>query len=141
MTRTTFNRLLTILQPYIKEQTAASETDTFYIHNGPITADMRLGAALRYYSGGCPLDIMSVFGMSHTEVLASVTIITKAINSVPDFVIEYPYCHTQQKKIANQFHQKSGADFSVCAGAIDGILIWILKPHKKECEKVGCASA
>ena len=44
------------------------------IPNGPITPSICLGAALRYFVGGSPYNIMCVFGISYSEVLASVWI-------------------------------------------------------------------
>ena len=42
------------------------------IPNGVISPSMRLGAAIQYFSGGSPFDIMCVFGVSYSEVLSSV---------------------------------------------------------------------
>ena len=36
--------------------------------------------------------------------------------------------------------KKSQAGFDNCVGAIDGMLVWIEKPNKKECRKVGVGS-
>jgi hypothetical protein len=52
----------------------------------------------------------------------------------------YPSDHCEQRAIAHGFRQVSEADFDCCAGAIDGILIWIHKPSEKECESIGCSS-
>jgi hypothetical protein len=38
-------------------------------------------------------------------------------------------------KIAQRFKNVSGIPFENCAGAIDGILIWIEKPTEKEAKK------
>eukprot|EP00956_Cyclotella_meneghiniana_P007175 scaffold9759_cov64-Cyclotella_meneghiniana.AAC.1 len=39
--------------------------------NGDITTSVRLACALRYFSGGSPYDIMSNFGVSHSEMMDS----------------------------------------------------------------------
>ena len=39
------------------------------------------------------------------------------------------------------YKEKSGALFPCVIGAIDGILIWILKPSRKECDVAGCQEA
>lgn len=36
--------------------------------NGAITTEIRLAAALRYFAGGCALDIALVFGINHWDV-------------------------------------------------------------------------
>jgi hypothetical protein len=73
------------------------------------------------------------------EVMKSVWRVIDAVNNHPMFDIESPASHMRQQQIAKEFERKSGADFKCCAGAIDGILIWIHKPTKKRCaEEAGC---
>ena len=45
------------------------------IWNGPISPSIRLGAALRYFAGGLPYDIVLAFGVSYSEMLTSVWIV------------------------------------------------------------------
>jgi hypothetical protein len=107
--------------------------------NGPIANATRVAVALRYFAGGSPCDIAPLFGIGHVDVTRSVWRVVEATNNLDEFRIEYPSCHKAQKKIAKGFHEKSGAGFACCAGAIDGILIWIHKPMIKCCEEAGCA--
>ena len=39
--------------------------------------------------------------------------------------------------IAQVFEQASAVGFSNCAGAVDGVLIWIIKPTKKDASAAG----
>jgi hypothetical protein len=103
--------------------------------NGTISTSVRLACALRYYAGGSVYDIMSSYGISHTEVFESVWYVVDAVNA--SFNINYPRNHDEQKKIAAEFKAVSAVEFDVCAGAIDGILIWILKPPLEDAEAVG----
>ncbi len=41
-------------------------------------------------------------------------------------------------KIADKFEKVSEVKFNSCAGAIDGILIWILKPSEEDANDAGC---
>jgi hypothetical protein len=107
------------------------------IPNGPITTSIRLGAALRYFAGGSAYDIMCVFGISYTEVLLSMWIIVESINNCPQFDISYPESVEEQRKIAAGFKAASAPGIQNCAGAIDGILIWMLKPSLKEASRSG----
>jgi hypothetical protein len=59
-----------------------------------------------------------------------------AINNFKEFYIMYPESHDKQRKMAQDFKQKSAANFDVCVGAIDGILIWTHKPTNRDCEKL-----
>jgi hypothetical protein len=107
------------------------------IPNGPISTKVRLAAALRYFAGGSPHDIMSAFGLSHTAVFDSVWSVVEAVNQLPEFYIEYPNSHTEQKNIAAGFKKASSVGFSNCAGAVDGVLIWILKPSAEDAAAAG----
>jgi hypothetical protein len=81
---------------------------------------------------------MTSLSISHTEVHDSVQMVIDAVNQC--FSLEYPSSWDQQRSIAEEFRTKSGADFNNCAGAIDGILIWIQKPDKNDCEEFKCDS-
>jgi hypothetical protein len=107
------------------------------IPNGKISSEVRLACSLRYFAGGSPLDIMSKYGVSHTEVLNSVWYVVEASNKKKEWYIEYPQSHDQQLTISAQYKEVSSVDFGVCAGAIDGILIWINRPTLEESRKVG----
>ena len=107
------------------------------IPNGPISTKVRLAVALRYFAGGSPYDIMSVYGISHTAIMDSVWSVVEAVNLLPEFHIEYPKSHTEQMNIARGFEQASAVGFSNCAGAVDGVLIWILKPTEKDASAAG----
>ena len=107
------------------------------IPNGRISTDVRLGCALRYFAGGSPYDIMSKYGVSHTELMNSVWYAVEATNKKQQWYIEYPQNHREQVKIADAFRVKSSVDFGCCAGTIDGIVIWMNRPTLKEARKVG----
>lgn len=107
------------------------------IPNGEIPSNVRLGAAIRYFAGGSPYDIMCVFGISYSEVLTSVWIVVEAIHKCPQFEISYPEGVEEQREIAAGFEAASTPGIRNCAGAIDGILIWMLKPSLKQAEKSG----
>ncbi len=59
------------------------------------------------------------------------------MNSLDEFIIEYPDLEEVQLKLACKFQSVSEVEFSNCAGAIDGILIWILKPLKEDVAMAG----
>ena len=60
--------------------------------------------------------------------------VVDAVNDV--FRLSYPSSHDEQRAIADDFRQYSGADFGICVGAIDGLLIWIGKPTPADCEEM-----
>jgi hypothetical protein len=61
--------------------------------------------------------------------------VVQAINKLKQFFIEYRADHDKRKQIASAFCYASTIGFSSCAGAIDGILIWISKPSEIDAAK------
>ena len=107
------------------------------IANGIISTSVRLGIALRYFAGGSPYDIMAKYGVSHSSVFDSIWIVVESVNSLSSFHISYPSAHEKQESIAKGFRDASKVKFDCCAGAIDGILIWMHKPSMKQADKAG----
>ena len=111
------------------------------IPNGPIATTVRLACAIRYFAGGSPYNLMAKYDVSHTELVDLVWYIVKAVNGLTKLFIGYPTDHAEQKNIADSFRTASAVDFETCAGAIDGILIWINKPDEKDAKKSGISMA
>jgi hypothetical protein len=107
------------------------------IRNGRISTSVRLACALRFFAGGSVYDIMGNYGISHTDVMDSVWHVVHAVNTLTEFKIEYPSSVDEQRRIAAGFERVSGVRFDICAGAIDGVLIWIQKPSLSEAKRVG----
>ena len=103
----------------------------------PISSSARLGCALHYFAGGSPYDIMVKFAVCYQDVLASVWIVVHAVNTFTEFHISYPSSFAMQERIASTFKKASSVDFDNCAGVIDGILIWMLKPTKEDADRAG----
>ena len=102
--------------------------------NGLIPSSSRLSVALRHFAGGRPDDVAIAHDISHTEVHRCIWRVVNAVNNCTDLKIQCPADHAAQKAIANGFRKKSKVGFSNCAGAIDGMLVWIEKPYLDECD-------
>lgn len=98
------------------------------IPNGNLSTSVRLALCLRYSCGGSPYDLMCKYGVSHTAIFNSVWCVVEAVNKCLNLMISYPSSHEEQERIAAGFQAKSSVGFAACAGAIDGILIWMNKP-------------
>jgi DDE superfamily endonuclease len=131
-----FNKLASKLKPFMHTRHYAKASA-----NGPIFHTVRLACAIRYFAGGASYDICAAFGISYTEVFASVWEVVDALNKCPEFAVQYPSCHQKQNEIAMGFRAKSSADFDCCAGAVDGLLIWTHKPSAVCCNEAGCDAA
>ena len=70
-------------------------------------------------------------------MLESVWYVVVAVNEFQMFDIKYPELAEEQRKISIEFQKVSAANFNICAGAIDGILIWIKKPTSANAERAG----
>ena len=68
------------------------------------------------------------------SVYDSVWVIVDAVNNCPELDIKFPD-HREQEEIAKEFQRKSGADFDICIGCLDILIIWTNKPTKKYCDK------
>lgn len=104
--------------------------------NGDISNAMRLAIALRYFAGGDPLDLMIVFKVSRVVILQSVWLVVEAIHKTKALDLIYPTTYEEQEAVAKEFRAASAVGFNNCAGCIDGILIWIHKPQKKDLDVV-----
>jgi hypothetical protein len=106
--------------------------------NGPLTTCVRLACALRFFAGASQYDILAKYGISEKSVSESVWAVVEAMNNLDEFIIEYPDSEEVQLEIVRKFQSVSEVNFSNCAGAIDGILIWILKPSEEDAANAGC---
>lgn len=102
-----------------------------------IDNSVRLPCALQYFGGEKPYDIIGKYGISHAKMMYSVWYIVEAANKVEKWVMEYPQNQEKQIQITADFKEKSSVNFGVCAGTIDGILMWIQKPAVAEAKRVG----
>ena len=108
--------------------------------NGSIETKLRLSAALRFFAGASPLDIMLTHGMSRQSVYNSIWGTTDAINETPTLSFnnhqaEFP-SHAEQEEIARGFKARSTAEFDKVCLAVDGMLIWTEQPSRADCEEL-----
>mmetsp|Transcript_1390 Transcript_1390/g.2000 ORF Transcript_1390/g.2000 Transcript_1390/m.2000 type:complete len:227 (-) Transcript_1390:113-793(-) len=102
-----------------------------------IPSILRLSAAVRYFADGDSLDIMLTHGISHSSIFVNVWGIVDIINTSKEFDFHFPN-HLEQGLFLDGFKKMSGANFDMIVGCIDGLLIWIKKPSKKECKDEKC---
>lgn len=128
-----FWKLLKMPQPHMTT-TPENEAKKRGAKNGFISPASRLSTSLRHFAGGRADDVALVHGISHSSVFESVWEIVDAVNACPQLEISFPRDHIEQRQIAAGFMAKSKANFDNVVGAIDGMLIWIEKPHLTDCE-------
>ena len=102
-----------------------------------IDLKIRLSAALRFFAGGDPYDIMISHGISHSSVYRSIWGVVDCVNRCETLSFHFP-THEEQRTIAQGFKSMSGALFDCVIGCIDGMLVWTTKPSKSECKKEKC---
>ncbi len=112
-------------------------TRTPPVPNGPVSSRIRLAIALRYFQGYPNLAVQEIYQVSHAVVLDSLWIVVQAINEYQPFNLGYPMEHDKQLQIAKDFKECSHVNFDCCAGAIDGILIWIHQPTREDAKASG----
>ena len=140
MSYRTFGRLYRLLEEDLKRESGTKRFETDYVDrspNGPVLLTVRLAAAIRFFAGGEAYDIAVMFGISHSVVFESVTFVVDAINKNNEMAISFPTNHDDQREIARGFQSKSEVGINRAVGCIDGIVIWMHKPTKEECEAAG----
>ncbi len=137
-----FWKLHRLLRPYLGGRIHPSSTSKKKNRNGAkngiISSTIRLAAALWYFAGCSVYSIALIHGISVTEVHQSVWRVVNAVNNCSDLKFEFPEDWEAQQLVAAGSKEKSRASFSICAGAIDGLLIWIEKPTAEDCEVAKC---
>ena len=74
-----FNTLLRILEPGLR---VANEAQAIKSRSGkPIELSTRLAVALRYFAGGCPLDLICIYKMGKTQVFRCIWLVVDAVNT------------------------------------------------------------
>jgi DDE superfamily endonuclease len=111
---------------------------TRFVPNGAIPSLTRLAIALRYFAGGSLYDLCPLFGIGRTDAFRSVWMVVEATHRTNLFNLVFPADHDAQRELASQFSTRSQVGFDCCVGAVDGILIWILKPSPKCCIESKC---
>ena len=61
--------------------------------------------------------------------------VVDSINNLEELTIQYPVSADKQEEIAYEFQLISKANINICAGAFDGIWIWIAKLMAKQAKK------
>jgi hypothetical protein len=64
--------------------------------------------------------------------------VVEAIHRTNHFHLVFPRDHHSQRVLARQFASRLQAGFNCCVGAVDGILIWILRLSLSCCIQSGC---
>ena len=83
----TFQRLASMLRAYIIAASGKKQGSQNYIPNGPISTDVRLACALRWFAGGSIYDIMTTYGIGHTDTIESCWYVVDEVNNHPNFTI------------------------------------------------------
>lgn len=108
--------------------------------NGRISTKLRLSAAIRFFSGGDASDLVLTHGMAYSTFYESVWGVVDVINQSKHQHLQFNEgganfpSHDEQREIAAAFERMSGADFDNVIGAVDGMLVWTIKPPKKVCD-------
>ena len=115
-----FYKLLNILKPELE---VTSHKHAWWTRSGkPIQLEARLAAALRYFAGGDPLDLMLIYGMSKAQVLLCVWRTVDAVNLCLDN-IKFPIDDVAAlQALEADFRAGTRGDFwRGQVGAIDGV--------------------
>ena len=91
-----------------------------------------MAIALRFFAGG------DIYDIARTDAFASVWMVIEAVHRTQALQLVFPRNHAQQRQLAMEFANRSQAGFDCCVGAVDGILIWIIRPSPSCCNVSKC---
>jgi DDE superfamily endonuclease len=132
MSINSFNKLLSFILAGLddEEQRASGR-------GGPIIPELRLYCTLRYLAGGSYLDIHYFCGISETSFYSSVWRVIELLNASPMLNIHFPQTVQECEFAAEGFRSVSSGDAIVnCVSVVDGLLVHISTPSKKEAKNV-----
>ena len=120
--------------------TNSSANQPFYRKNRKITTQIHLACALQNFAGGSYLDIIMSHAIGKTDFYQSIWAVVHATNKCCFLMFQFPSTLAECQTISMEFSSRSKAGFANCIGCIDGMLIWIEKPLKEQCNEVGVDS-
>jgi hypothetical protein len=104
---------------------------------GQILPELCLYCTLCYLAGGSYLDIHYFCGISETSFYASVWRVVDLINKCPQLDIKFPQTRQECLVAAEGFRLVSSGDAIInCVSVVDGLLVRIATPSKKEATNV-----
>ena len=128
-----FNKLLSYILPGLIDEDKKAGAG----RGGPILPELRLYSALRYLAGGSYLDIHFFCGISETSFYYSIWRVFDLINSCAPLAIHFPQTISECRAAAEGFRSVSSGDAIInCVSVVDGLLVRIATPTKKEAKNV-----
>ena len=115
MQYSTFKALADELRPYVIHACGQKGGPKRYVPNGPISPDVRLACAIRWFSGGSAYDLMTTYGIGHSDTIRSYWYARRRWMHSLDW--------SMKKRAQNGVHVKLGSQ------------IWL-----KKCGQLGCPS-
>jgi hypothetical protein len=104
---------------------------------GPVIPELRLYSSLRYLAGGSYLDIHFFCGISETTFYSSIWRVIDLINECTELDVVFPQTLAQCQAAAEGFRSVSAGDAIInCVSVVDGLLVRIATPSKKEAKNV-----
>jgi hypothetical protein len=127
-----FNKILSYILPGLLDDDKKSSG-----RGGPIIPEIRLYSTLRYLAGGSYLDIHYFCGISETSFYTSIWRVIDLINQCEILDVHFPKTIAECHVAAEGFRSISSGDAIVnCVSVVDGLLVRIATPTKKEAKNV-----
>ena len=131
------------IEEYVRKEGITSNSSAnqpFYRKNGKITTQICLACALRYFAGESYLDIIMSHAVGKTDFYRSIWAVVHGTNECSFLDFQFPSTLAECQSISKEFSSRSKVGFTNCIGCIDGLLIWLEKPSKDQCNEVGVDS-
>ena len=131
MKESSFMKLCSLIDPHLQKDRAMAKLRTKI--DQPITTEIMLHCLICWLAGGSHHDIRLHVGISKSAFHRCVHGVIRAIKKVEELRIKFPKAEDGWKKVAAGFANISSASIiDGCVGCVDGILLHIETPTKKE---------
>ena len=135
MKESSFMKLCSLIDPHLQKDCAMAKLRTKI--DQPITTEIMLHCLICWLAGGSHHDIRLHVGISKSAFHRCVHGVIRAIKKVEELRIKFPKTEDGWKKVADGFANISSASIiDGCVGCVDGILLHIETPTKKEAGNV-----
>lgn len=124
--RDDFAVLLELLRPHLAVDETMSRRGS---PSTPVTPELQLSMALRIFAGGSYLDIMLLHGVHRSTLYKSLWRVVDALNNTQELGLSFPINNQDGlRKLASDFQTERNSPFGSCVGALDGLVIEIVRP-------------
>ena len=123
-----FNEVLEVIRPDLARNI---EMGSIGSPEGAVSPELQLSMALRFFAGASYLDVALYHGGHRATFFSALWRVINAINGRDEFKLRFPgHDVAALEEISNGFQRRFDNPLSGCVGAVDGLVVKILRPGR-----------